>query len=174
MTSKRTVLLGTAGLGLLLMSACTQPSEVLALRCDVDVDSMTPASAEVGDTVTLTGSPYTSVHDSAVYVGNARATVTSAERDGCTTCDACRLQAGCTECGDCDVCDYECSTNCTESVTFVVPDVPGGSHGVQLFNSHGQSRVEVLEVVDYSPVDDSGQDDTGSSDTGSDGLAPRP
>ena len=50
----------------------------------------------------------------------------------------------------------------------------GGHRGPRVAHVHGQSRVEVLEVLDYSPVDDSGQDDTGSTDTGSDELVPSP
>jgi len=164
-----------------LTTGCTTPSELLALRCDVYVSSIAPETAEVGESVILSGKPYTSVYDSAVYVGNSRATVTGVDRDNCATCDACRVQAGCTECGDCDVCDQECSINCVETVTFTVPEVDGGVHGVQLFNGHGQSHIVELTVPASSPVDDSGQDDTGPLDTGADtgppdtgGLAPIP
>jgi hypothetical protein len=172
MISKTAILRIAAMLSAMASAGCTTPTEILALRCDVYVDDLDPQIAEVGESVVLTGSPYTSVYDSAVYVGDTRATVTAVDRDGCTTCDSCRAQFGCTECGDCDVCDRECTVSCVETVTFTVPDVSDGDQRVQLFNGHGQSHVVELTVLDTSPVDDSGNEDTGPADTGSDSGTP--
>jgi len=172
MTSKPAFLRFAVALSAVLAAGCTTPSEILALRCDVYVAAMSPKTAEVGDSVTLTGTPYTSVYDSAVYVSDVRATVTDVDRDNCAACDSCRTNAGCTECGDCDVCDQECTVSCVETVTFTVPDVAGGVHGVQLFNGHGQSHVVELTVLGTSPVDDTGDGDTGAADTGSDTGGP--
>ena len=56
-------------LGLFGLFGCNTPTEVLALRCDVYVDQIQPQPAAAGESVQLTGGPFTSVYDSAVYVG---------------------------------------------------------------------------------------------------------
>ena len=160
-----TATLGAAFCGLLL-SACSTPTDIFALRCDVMVSDIAPQPAAQGEAVTITGTPFTSTYDSAVYVGAERASVLDVSRTGCDTCDACRAQAGCTECSDCDACDSICANECVETITFTVPDVEPGVHGLQLFNAHGQTPVMDLYVESTGyPGDDGGDGDT--ADTGS-------
>ena len=160
MTSKATIM--GFSLSLVGLVGCNTPTEMIALRCDVYVEDIQPQPVAAGEAVRLTGSPFTSVYDSAVYVGSERATVLDVDRSSCGACDACRAQSGCTECGDCDVCDRLCATTCTESVTFEVPAVSAGDYGLQLFNAHGQTK-----VLDFS-VESTGFEasDTSSTDTG--------
>lgn len=166
MTSSLPRLALAAVLSALAAPGCATSSEVLALRCDVDVADIQPQPSKVGESVTVTGTPFTSVYDSAVYVDGVRATVTEVERAGCTECDQCRFDYGCTECTDCDACDRLCETGCVETVTFDVPPVEPGSHGLQLFNAHGQTRVLELTVqsTGFESDPDTGPTDTGTSD----------
>ena len=149
---------------------CNTPTEVLALRCDVYVDDIQPQPVAAGESVQLTGKPFTSVYDSAIYVGNERAKVLDVDRSSCASCDACRTQSGCTECGDCDVCDRLCATTCTERVTFEVPSIPPGNYGLQLFNAHGQTKVLdfAIESTGFEASDTSAAD-TGAVDTADSG-----
>jgi hypothetical protein len=154
-----------AALCVVLLSSCSTPTDIFALRCDVTVSNIAPQPAAQGEAVTVTGTPFTSTYDSAVYVGNARAAVVDVARTGCDTCDSCRSQAGCTECSDCDACDAICANECVETITFTVPDVAPGMHGLQLFNAHGQTPVMELYVESTGyPGRDSEEGDT--ADTG--------
>lgn len=169
MTSKHAIFaVGLATCGLL---GCNQPTEIIALRCDVTVTDIQPQPSAAGESAKLFGGPFTSVYDSAVYVGESRATVLDVDRSSCFECDACRVRAGCTECSDCDVCDRLCATTCTESVLFEVPNVQAGDYGLQLFNAHGQTKVMdfAVESTGFEATDtsagDSGANDTADSGT---------
>ena len=171
MTSSAYRMTGLAAL--FAVTGCSTPTEIFALRCDVTVDDISPQPATVGASVTLTGTPFTSTYDSAVYVGGERATVTDVARTNCTNCDSCRIQNGCTECQDCDACDAICASECVETVTFDVPELPAGDYGVQLFNAHGQSPVLDLTIQSTGfEGTDTGSSDTG--DTGTSGAVPSP
>lgn len=168
MTSKQ--LWNTVAGGILaICCSCATSSETIALRCDVAVESLSPTTAAVGDTVVMTGGPFTAAYDSAVYVDGARADVTEVDRSTCVECDICRDTYECTACGDCDVCDRLCADTCTETVSFTVPDVAAGDAQVQLFNAHGQTPRTPIVVESPLSTDSS---DTGPTDTGSDTAAP--
>ncbi len=109
------------------------------------------------------GRPFTSAYDTAIYVGDARATIIELERAGCEECDECLTEQSCTGCDDCDPCDLLC-TECLETVRFVVPQVDPGATVVRLYNRHGESNALPLEVL--APPTDTGAD-TGPTDTGS-------
>ncbi len=157
-------------------AGCSTLPSNYALRCDVTLDSISPTNASPGDSVVVTGGPFTSTYDSAVYVGESRAVVDDVDRSSCYECDSCQAENNCSVCGDCDVCDAVCATTCIEALTFVVPDLPTGTYAVQLFNGHGQSNAATLSVQGTStsesnPTDDTGaQDDTGT--TGDTGASP--
>ena len=141
----------------LLLAGCTTDITVLASRCDVALDSVEPAQAWPGESVVVTGAPFTTSFDTAVYVGGERATVVSLDRDDCAACDDCRTDNGCNSCSDCDECDAICKTDCVETATIVVPGAAPGSTTVSLFNSHGESQAIPFTVL--------GESDTGT-DTG--------
>ncbi|HCH63265.1 MAG: hypothetical protein CL927_17810 [Deltaproteobacteria bacterium] len=157
-------------LGMLGFIGCNQPTEVIALRCDVTITDIQPQPSAVGESAQLFGGPFTSVYDSAVYVGESRATVLEVDRSSCIECDVCRARSGCTECSDCDVCDRLCATTCTESVLFEVPDVSAGDYGLQLFNAHGQSKVMSFAVESSGfEATDTSAGDSGDADTADSG-----
>jgi hypothetical protein len=145
------------------VSGCTPPSQTFALRCDVAIDEVAPTSASAGDSVVLTGTPFTSTYDSAVYVGTERADVLDVQRSNCSNCDLCRNQQSCTECSDCDACDTICSNECVETVTFAVPNVEPGVHALQLFNAHGQTSI--LDLTVESTGYQEQESDTGTDDS---------
>lgn len=154
-------------------SGCASATDIFALRCDVAVTEVAPQPAIVGESVTITGQPFTSVYDSAVYIGAERAEVIDVERADCLNCDTCRAQQGCTECSDCDACDTICSTECVETVTFDVPDLEAGEHALQLFNAHGQSPVLPFSVESTGYEGDS-SDTADTGDSGTTGVGPGP
>ena len=148
---------------------CSSTLVLPAYYCDVAIEDVAPTSGAPGDAVALTGAPFTTSWDTAVYVGSTRAVVDDVNRDTCEACDACvdehfgdeRCIVG--VCGDCDACDVLC-TSCIERTTFIVPDGAGGDTEVRMVNSHGESH-PVPFVVLAKPVDtgDSGTE-TGDSD----------
>jgi hypothetical protein len=141
--------------------------------CDVSLRSLEPGQAWVGDRVDLTGRPFTSAYDTAVYVGSERATILSIAREGCEACDDCLDDEGCSGCDDCDACDPLCD-QCIETVAFVVPQVEAGPAAVQLFNRHGESdelELEVLSIPEDTAPGDSDQDSSPPDDT-DDSTAP--
>jgi hypothetical protein len=168
MTSKATI---TAFcLSLIGLAGCNTPTEVLAQRCDVYINDIQPQPVAAGESVQLTGRPFTSVYDSAVYVGSERATVLDVDRSSCAACDTCRGQSGCTECGDCDACDRICATTCIESITFEVPGIASGDYGLQLFNAHGQTKVLDFSIESTGfEASDTSATDTGAIDTADSG-----
>ncbi len=150
---------------LALLLACANTAETTFPTCTVDLIGLEPASAQVGDTVTLTATPLTQLQDSALRVGGVDAVVSSLDRTDCETCDSCRSTNGCAECGqDCDACDAECRDSCVETLTFLVPELAPGSHGVVLYTAHGgslQTSLEVLEAAGDTGGPDSGLQDSG-------------
>ncbi len=149
----------------LLLMACADTAEIAFPTCTVDLLGLEPASARAGDSVTLTATPLTELQDSALRVGGVEAVVTSIDRSSCEACDTCRGANSCEACGqDCDACDAECRDACVETLVFVVPEVPAGTHGVVLFNAHGGSEgtsIEVLEATVDTAGPDSGLQDSG-------------
>jgi hypothetical protein len=161
---------------------CTAELIVPAYRCDVAIVEVAPTSASPGDAVAITGTPFTTSWDTAVYVGGTRAVVDAVNRDACETCDACfdehdECLGG--VCADCDACDALCNP-CVERTTFVVPDVAAGETEVRVLNSHGESHPAPFTVL-AKPIDtgdsggetgdsdapetgDSGKDDSGKKD----------
>ncbi len=173
----RTFTVLTAGA---LLFGCDSTSTSSLSPCDVSLRAIEPTQAMVGDQVTASGGPMTDAYDTAVYVGTARATLSSVTRDGCDACDDCLTDQACTGCDDCDSCDLLCA-DCLEQVAFTVPAGVAGSTVVTLFNRHGQSNALPFEVLvppqDTAPQDtgpsdtdpiDTGADDTGASDTAED------
>ncbi len=152
---------------LLLAAGCDDDSYAVSLRCEVFLQDLSPVEASPGDTVTLTGTPFTNLWDTSVYVAGVRAELTEVDRESCETCDECREEQDCTDCSDCDACDVTCEQTCSETASFVVPALPAGAADVLLFNVHGESQPLSLLVLG---VADSGQDsatETGSAETGS-------
>jgi len=133
--------------------------------CVVALESVEPGAATAGETATLTGRPFTTVYDSAVYVGSQRATVMDLDRTDCEACDACRDDEQCSACGDCDDCDTIC-TECIETLTFTVPQAESGLTTIQLFNAYGNTApldFEVLSIDTGTPPSDTGENDTGGA-----------
>jgi hypothetical protein len=145
-----------------LLFSCSTTTTQLAQNCDVFLYELDTEMASVGDTVSALGHPMTSVWDTAVYVGDVRASLIDVTRDGCETCDECREQAGCDACSECASCAEECTDTCVEHVQFVVPEISAGESNVSMYNGHGQSNGLPLHVGD--PSVDTGTDDSGSTE----------
>jgi len=155
-----------------LLSGCNSDTITFAQQCDVVLSELTPDAGLSGTSVSAAGRPMTTVWDTAVYVGDQRASLVDVARDSCDDCDSCRSRENCDGCDDCDECDEVCST-CVESVTFIVPALESGSFAVSMYNRHGQSTsvpFSVLGSADTGLTDtgptDTGPTDTGASDTG--------
>ena len=153
----------------LACAGCSSELIVAAYHCEVAIEDVAPASGSPGEAIALTGTPFTTSWDTAVYVGSTRALVDDVNRDTCEPCDECvdaHSEDGedCRVCADCDACDTFCSSSCVERTTFVVPDVAAGETIVRDLNSHGESN-PVPFVVLAKPVDtgDSGAE-TGDSE----------
>ncbi len=102
-----------------------------------------PSAVEVraGDTVALAGGPFTTVADTQVRVDGLTAEVLEVTREGCTVCDACRDEYGCS-----DDCAVSC-TDCVETTRFVLPDAPPGGAEAVLVNGWGASDPIELTVL---------------------------
>ena len=133
---------------LLILLGCLPATTSSFPTCDVDLVSVSPASATVGEEVTLTATPLTEDWDTAIRVGGIEAPVLAVEREGCSACDSCRLEETCSCTEDCDTCDALCAEECVETVTFTVPDLTAGEYDIVLFNAHGGSAPLSLVVVD--------------------------
>jgi hypothetical protein len=77
-----------------------------------------------GEAVAMTGTPFTTSWDTAVYVGGTRAVVDDVNRYNCDPCDECfddhTEECPARTCADCDACDVLCNA-CEEVATFVIP-----------------------------------------------------
>lgn len=151
---------------LALLVACDETSYSYTLRCDVSLSAIAPAEAAPGETVTLTGAPFTHVWDTAVYLDQTRVPVSEVDRDTCDACDECRDEQGCTECVACDACAIVCESTCVETTSFVVPELPSGEVAVRLFNVHGQSTPLTLTVLSDAVGGETGATETGTTETG--------
>ena len=149
----------------LALVGCDSEDTESATSCVVALTGVEPSAATAGETATLTGQPFTTVYDSAVYVGSQRATIIDLDRTDCEACDACRDDEQCNACGDCDDCDTIC-TECVETLTFTVPQAESGPTTLQLFNAFGNTApldFEVLTIDTGTLPSDTGQNDTGSA-----------
>jgi len=156
-------------LGLPFLAACDDSSTAVSLRCDVVIASELPEQAAPGDAVVLTGTPFTTIWDSAVYLDQTRAQLLDVSRDGCDACDECRDDYDCNACGDCDACDTLCNEGCVETTTFEVPALAPGAYDVTLVNVHGVSPPVPL-IVPASPETGAETGETGheTAETGRD------
>jgi len=154
---------------------CAQETLIMVYRCDVAIAELSASSGSPGEPIAVTGTPFTTSWDTAVYVGGTRAVVDDVSRYNCDPCDECydehidECEGG--PCADCDACDVLCNA-CLEVTTFVVPDIAAGDTSVRVLNSHGESNPMPFVVVG-KPVDtgDSGTEtgDSASSETGDSG-----
>lgn len=151
-----------------LLLSCTTSSTPLAARCDVEIQQPSPAVASPGQAVSLSARPLTSTWDTAVFVGDQRASGVEVSREGCTSCDSCRELVECSACGDCDTCDALCEEECQETILFEVPDLADGSWELRVYNAYGNGGPTLLEV--QSGGTDTGTGDTGTGDTGTSKL----
>lgn len=172
-------------LSLLASWGCSAADVPSFETCEIEV-ALEPASAEAAGVVVATGGPFLRddqlvgdpARDTIVTVGGVRAEVVgvasvSAKGEDlsglCNDCFACREEAECAACGQCDghllpselrdacffglgagetfqpsVCD-----ECEQRLTFVVPDgLAPGPHTVSVLNRFGMSEHATLEVVD--------------------------
>ncbi len=157
-----------------LLLSCSTSSTLEAARCDLDLAEPSPAEASPGQVVSLAARPLTSTWDTAVFVGDQRASGVEISREGCTSCDSCRELAECTACGDCDTCDQLCEETCVETILFQVPDLAAGIFELRVYNAYGQGGAATLQVQDSggdtgtggTGTGDTGTGDTGTGDTG--------
>jgi hypothetical protein len=154
---------------------CNPVTIITQYRCDLAIEELSAPSGSPGEPVAITGTPFTTSWDTAVYVGGTRAVVDDVSRYNCDPCDTCfddhvdecpgRM------CADCDACDELCNA-CIEVATFIVPDVSAGETTVRLLNSHGESNAMPF-IVAAKPVDtgDSGAEtgDSAQTETGDSG-----
>lgn len=131
---------------LLIWFACNTSTSTLTYdpTCTVAIAVEGDGLVSPGDVVTLVGTPFTRVNDTAIRVDGLPATVTEVVREGCAECDACAA-ATCLPCTSCPDCDAVCEA-CVEQVRFVVPDVAIGDRAVVLVNAYGTSDPAFLVV----------------------------
>jgi hypothetical protein len=159
-----------SAIALLSCVGCTSEIVLEAVYCAVEIDDVQPTSGAPGDAVALTGEPFTTSWDTAIYVGGTRAVVDDLNRDTCDACDTCieeRVEADdedCDICADCDACDVLCNTTCVERATFVVPDVAAGETTVRMLNSHGESNPVPFVVLAKTGDTGDSAAETGDSD----------
>jgi hypothetical protein len=151
-----------------MLLGCSTTSTQLAQNCDVRLLEIDPANVGIGDTVTASGHPMTSVWDTAVFVGDDRASLIDVNRLDCEACDECREAESCDACSDCAPCLIECTETCVEQVVFVVPDTSEGVSSVSMYNGHGQSNllpITIAQSADTGTPDSGLSSDTSSTDT---------
>lgn len=152
------------GIAIGLVGGCATVTIDEFETCEIALSTDAPTAAP-GDAVTWTGGPLTEVRDTRVTIGGVPALVLSVEREGCATCDQCRVDAVCSPCGLCtgEELDPDVRTacfgdpfagttgscgQCVERLTFEVPaDAPLGEQPVWVVNAHGTSTVGSLTVV---------------------------
>ena len=149
----------------LMLQACALTVIPPGQRCEVELRSVEPAAAEAGESIVVTGAPFTAHYDTAVWVGATRAVVLDVSRTGCGDCDRCREVEQCNACDDCDACDATCSASCVETATIEVPSTDPGNVGLQLYNAYGTSDPVEFEVLGESA-------DTGDTGESGDTAAP--
>lgn len=156
-----------------MLFGCSTTSTQLAQNCDVRLLELDPSEASIGDTVTATGRPMTSVWDTAVFVGSDRASLVDVNRLDCEACDECREAENCDACSDCAPCLTECTETCVEQVSFVVPNISESSSTVSMYNGHGQSNllpISLVSTTDTGTPDSGTPSDTSAPDTADSGF----
>lgn len=123
---------------LALILGCTTAETLTVPLCLLDTPSPTVSDIQVGETLTVTTSPVSTLWDSTLYIGAARAELTSLDRTDCDTCDSCRETQSCSGCGACDECALSCAS-CNESLSAIVPDVAEGPQSITVINHYGRS-----------------------------------
>ncbi len=149
-----------------ILGCVTQVETVISI-CNVELSSVEPQTALPGESVVVTGKPFSTDWDTAVYIGGEPALLTALSRDGCDDCDSCRETSECTPCSDCDACDQICKSDCSETATVEVPALENGQWPVQLFNSYGTSSTVPLTIGPEDTGDTAGKDTADSTDSGS-------
>ena len=157
----------------LAISACSSGSIEIFEQCSVAVNLDT-SSAQVGDTVTAEGGPFGESWDNAVEFDGSMATVVSVnqaellnaagepfEADACNRCNTCRDNNP----GHCNRCRSVCGA-CTETLTFLVPDVAPGSRSLVLRNRWGSSDRMTFDVQDTETGSSTGGTGTPSTTGG--------
>ncbi len=160
---------------LTMLFGCSTTTTQLAQNCDVRLLELAPDEADVGTTVTASGHPMTSVWDTAVFVGDDRASLVEVTRQDCDACDECREVESCDPCSDCAPCISECTETCTEQVVFVIPDTTNGKSSVSMYNGHGQSNllpITITQPADTGSIDSGISTDTSATDTASSDSGP--
>ena len=149
------------GLIILLMS-CDEDIVIETSTCEIQVSSYSPSPVVAGDTVIVTGRPFTDERDTLLTLDGVSQRVEEVTRTGCNDCDACRLENLCLDCQDCDVCDPICKApaaidgqeneneevdGCIESLRFTMPSVASSVVGLQVINAYGYSDVISIDVA---------------------------
>ena len=138
---------------LMTLMGCGDDDTTFNGSCDLNLQGLAPEVATHGDSVVVTGTPFTTRNDTAVFVGSTLAKVTDVTRIGCVECDECREEMECTPCGECTGCVDECGDTCVESVAFDVPNTENGDVLVTIYNSHGSSFTDQLTIISDSSSD---------------------
>ncbi len=140
------------------LAACDDDTIADVSACDVLLEEVSPDAGLVGETITVSGSPFTTHYDTALVVGGKRAEVTAVDRTNCDACDECLVEQSCNACEDCDECDIVCRVDCTENLTFIVPEATPGEQPLLLYNAHGSSNTLVFVIQEVVDTEDSGGD----------------
>lgn len=148
---------------LLSLSACEEALVDTPGSCQVELLAATPTEASQGDSVQLHARPLSDKQDTALFVGGARATVETVERNGCEDCDSCRETNLCSPCRDCDACDAACDAECEEFLRFEIPEVGPGVTTLHLYNQFGNSRPLDFTVIES---EEEGEDTAEGTDSG--------
>jgi len=144
---------------LLLLFSCEDTPIYIPDRCELQITSLSPTPLKVSEPVSLTAAPLTTHWDSLVTIDGKTTEVLDLQRLGCDECDACRQANSCHPCQDCDTCDPICKRDCSESLTFTLPEDAAAKARLQLTNAYGQSDLYEIEIETEQPLN---SEDTGN------------
>jgi hypothetical protein len=122
----------------LLLTACETTEVSTSIRCDIEIESISPETLLTGETATIVAYPLTEVWDSLVEFNGVEADVSVLNKDNCEACEECRTTYECTDCSYCSECQDSC-IECTHSLDVIVPQEISEQVQVVIFNAHGSS-----------------------------------
>ena len=140
-----------------LFTGCITETTTELETCDLTIDH--PETEFVaGDSVLITGTPFTTVLDTSVRFSGVDADVVAVNRTDCTLCESCRVSAGCSACDTCVACVTSCEP-CEETTQLTIPDLEAGKYTVVFRNQYGQSIPSQWTILQPSDNFDTGSDE---------------
>ncbi len=148
---------------------CDETETAVYGQCSLAFEELSPNPAAAGVTVQARLAPQSDSMDTILHLNGQQLAIDSMDRENCEACDECRTQAQCTPCNDCPSCGGLCESECRETISFELPEIPVGEHLLQVTNVYGQSPLMSIHVEATGPTNPP-ETDTGSAtdtDTGS-------